>query len=268
MRSEILHITSTALKALLDLHKVESKGTAILQAIEAPYLFLHRDGRYIAGADLLSLEWLNRYLLPQGLRLTEHPLRRADALAFLSNHTPAVLLLHQDKAMVIRRMESTRIDLMSKTIACPTLLKKLPDAFAAVTLESCPPEAVDPVPLLCESLRTLAAWRRELPDILTRTVTRQDMQPLHQQYFRALMLNLPQIAHMYADTDLVLSLLELAHIYRHLFIVGEKEVLLREHLPLGMIRRCTIALQELIIDRLYELGMPDDFLEPLYRETR
>lgn len=82
------------------------------------------------------------------------------------------------------------------------------------------------------------------------------------------MVDLPQIAHLYPDPDLAQLLMELANIYRHLFIIGEREVQLRDRLPLGMMNRATLWLQELIIDRLYELGAPDNMLEPLYAYLR
>lgn len=268
MRSDTLQTANTALKALLDLHGVPSRGTDILRAMEAPCLFLFREGRYIAGTAFLSPAWLNRYLLPQGFRLREHSLSRSDVRHFLADHTPAVLLLPQEQALTIRQADQRRILLLNSTMTWPTLLKKLPDALTALTLDPCTPEPQEVLPLLCESVRTLAAWRRELPAMLARTVTRQEMQPLHQQYFRALMTDLPPLAHLCPDNDLALLQLEMAHIYRHLFIIGENQVLLRDRLPLGMISHCTVYLQELILDRLHQLGAPDEIMDPLYREMR
>ncbi len=274
MRSASTHNTTSALKALLDLHGVESKGAVILQAMEAPYLFLLRGGRYLAGTSFLSPDWLNNYLLPRGYRLTEHLLKRQELRAFLTNHTPAVLHLPKDSALVIGQYDEKRVCLIQPGTAddhwltFPTFLRKLPDTFTALTLDPCPPARVDVIPLLCESMQTLAAYRRELAEYLSRTVTRQDMQALHQQFFRALMVDLPGVAHLYTDVDVTIHLHELAHIYRHLFIIGESEVLLKDRLPAGMIKRCTLWLQEMIIDRLYELGASDDLMESLYRETR
>lgn len=273
MRSAATHTTTSALKALLDLHGLESKGSSILQAMEAPYLFLHRSGRYIAGASFLTPDWLNNYLLPLGYRLTTHQVNRLEVRTFLASHAPAALELAPQSAFVVSCIENNRVCLVLPGTAdihqqaFPTLLRKLPESVTAFTLESCPPVSIDAIPLLCESVRTLSAYRRELTDHLARTVTRQDMQTLHQTFFRALMVDMPAIAHLYTDMDVSLHLHELAHIYRHLFIIGENEVCLRERLPAGMINRCILWLQELIIDRLHALGASDDVLEPLYHET-
>ncbi len=272
MPSDTSITTCKALLLLLELHGLPANGTDILQAMEAPWLFLKRGGTYTGGASMLSPAWLNNYLLPRGFCLAEHPLHRREVRAFLASHSPAVLLLPGGRALLIRRTEGQHVTLLQSAgsiqLTVPTLLKKLPETCTALTIEACPPQPVDVIPLLCESVRTLAAWRHELPAMLSKCVTRQEMQPLHQQFFRALLVDMPALAHLYPDVDLAMMFMELSHIYRHLFIIGEHKVLLRERLPLGMLSRCTVYLQELIIDRLAELDAPEKILAPLYQETR
>jgi len=273
MRSAATRTTTSALKALLHLHGLESESSSILQAIEAPYLFLQRGGRYIAGASFLASDWLDNYLLPLGYRLATHQLQRLEVRAFLTNHSPVALELAPQNTFVISHLENNRVALIHPDTAdtywltFPTFLRKLPDSVTVFTLESCPPVSIDAIPLLCESVKTLSCYRQELTDHLSRTVTRQDMQPLHQTFFRALMVDLPAIAHLYTDMDVIIHLQKLSNIYRHLFIIGENEVCLSDHLSFSLINRCLLWLQEVIIDRLHALGASDDILEPLYHET-
>jgi len=272
MRTDTLSVRF-ALRTLLTLQGMDTTGFDILQSMEAPYLFLRRNGRYLAGSAFFCPEGLVLYLRPKGLQLTEHQLTHKSLRPLLKRQSP-LLLLPKDQALLIIRYEENRVTLYEasaapekQTITFPTLLRKLPESFCALALDACPPEDVPLIPLLCESVRTLADYRRELTAARALTVTREDMRILH-PLFRPLMVDLPQIAHLYPDPDLAQLLIELANIYRHLFIIGEREVQLRDRLPLGMMNRATLWLQELIIDRLYELGAPDNMLEPLYAYLR
>lgn len=273
MRTDTLSF-HLALQTLLPLYGIEASERDILQAIEAPYLFLRRADRFLAGASLFTPDGLFLYLLPRGLQLTTQQLPKKAVRAFLQAHAPALLTLPERRALIVSRCEGNRVILAApgdqsseRVITFPTLLRKLPEECTVLTLEPCPPEQPDIISLMCESIRTLAAYRRELAEKLSLTVTRQDMQALH-PLFRPLMVDFPLVAHLYSDTDLALLLLDLTHTYRHLFIIGEQEIHLADYLPQKSIDRATLWLQELILDRLYELGAPDSTLEPLHAYLR
>ena len=145
------------------------------------------------------------------------------------------------------------------------LRRHLPEHFTAYTLDACAPAPVDLLPLLMESARTLSAYAEELLPLLSRTVTRENMRELHARCFRALMVELPPLAQHYHDDMLYENLLRLNHAYRHLFTIDEDAVLLQERLSKKRILQCLTWLRESILDRLYELGAPDELLEQLYQ---
>ena len=82
-----------AFTVLLKLHEHPTTAAQILTAMEAPYLFLQRDGHYIAGNGFLSPKWLHMYLRPLGLQLMEHTFSRVEVSTFLKNNAPATRII-------------------------------------------------------------------------------------------------------------------------------------------------------------------------------
>lgn len=267
------HSFRSAFMALLDHHGHTATTADILSAMEAPYLFLQRDGRYVAGVGFFTPEQMHLYLHPQGKQLTPHDLERRALSSFLKEHAPALLRLPENKYLLITTHHEQRVCLTLPTSAgsgehwmtLATLRRHLPEHFTAYTLDACAPAPVDPLPLLMESARTLSAYAEELLPLLSRTVTRENMRELHARCFRALMVELPPLAQHYHDDMLYENLLRLNHAYRHLFTIDEDAVLLQERLSKKRILQCLTWLRESILDRLYELGAPDELLEQLYQ---
>ena len=266
----------SALTALLQLHDHPARPADILAAMEAPYLFLKRDGCYIAGVGFFAPKWMHLYLQPLGLQLTEHPLSRADLGSFLKQHTPA-LLYADNRCLVVKARSGQRICLaqpkdggivVEKNTTLPTLLKYTPEQLTAYTLDSCTPAPIDFPALLAESTHTLQTYPADLFPLLNLTVTREDMRDLHTRYFRALLTDLPALATHYHDELLQDTFHVLNHAYRHLFIIGEETAELIECLSKRQILRCLSWLREDIIDRLYTLGAPDELLEQCYNSDQ
>ena len=264
-----------AFMALLRLHGQSDSPADILLAMEAPYLFLQREGRAVSGTGFFSPQWLHLYLRPRGLMLTPHTLPRADVPAFLKNSCPAILQLPENKHLVIAARQDRRISLVQpksadtpeRWITLATLRRHLPEAVTAYTLDACTPEDANFIPLLVESAQTLACYGEVLLSLLSRTVTREDMAALHSRYFRALMVELPPFA-PYFDDEIAEVLLLLHHAYRHLFTIGEEAVTLGERLPKRRILMCLTWLRECVIDRLYDLGAPEELLSQLYQSPK
>lgn len=267
------HNFRSAFMALLSLHNRTATASDILTAMEAPYLFLRRDDRYMAGVGFFSPEQLHLYLRPHGLQLTRHDLERRTLSTFLKENAPIILQLPENKYLLVTAQDEQRVclTLPSSAGACEhwmsisTLRRHLPEQLTAYTLDACTPAPVDFIPLLVESVRTLSAYEKELLPLLAHTVTREDMRKLHSRYFRALMVELPPFAQHYRDDMLYENLLRLNHAYRHLFTIGEDTVLLQERLPQKRILQTLTWLRESILDRLYELGAPNELLEQLYQ---
>ena len=90
-----------AFTVLLKLHEHPTTAAQILTAMEAPYLFLQRDGRYIAGNGFLSPKWLHMYLRPLGLQLMEHTFSRVEVSTFLKNNAHANLQLSNHRYVCV-----------------------------------------------------------------------------------------------------------------------------------------------------------------------
>ena len=253
---------------LLKLHEHPTTAAQILTAMEAPYLFLQRDGHYIAGNGFLSPKWLHMYLRPLGLRLTKHTFARAEVGIFLKNNAPAIVQLANHRYVCVHARSGQRVFLGEKYTTLPTLIKHSPDQVTAYTLEACPAEPMDSLALLVESARTLPKYAEDIASLLHRTVTRQDMQTLHTQYFRALMVDLPRLACHYQDEMLQEELRLLHHAYQHLFVIGEEQVDLWERLSRKRILTCLSWLRENIIDRMYALGASDSLLEQCIQSSK
>lgn len=260
-----------AFMALLRLHGQTDSPADILLAMEAHYLFLHREGRAVSGTGFFTPQWLHLYLRPRGLMLTPHTLPRADVPAFLKDNCPVILQLPQNNHLVIAARQDHRVRLIQppsstlpeQWLTLCTLRRHLPETVTAYTLDACSPEKADFIPLLLESAQTLSAFAEELLPLLSRTVTREDMAGLHPRYFRALMVELPPFA-PYFDEEIAEALLLLHHAYRHLFTIGEEAVSLQERLPKRRILQCLTWLRECVIDRLYDHGAPEELLSQLY----
>ncbi len=257
-----------AFTALLKLHEHPTTAAQILTAMEAPYLFLQRDGHYIAGNGFFSPQWLHLYLHPLGLQLTKHTFARAEVGIFLKNNAPAIVQLANQRYVCVHSRSGQRVLLGEKYTTLPTLIKHSPDQVTAYTLEACPAEPMDFLALLAESARTLPKYAEDIASLLHRTVSRQDMQTLHPQYFRALMVDLPRLACHYRDEMLQEELRLLHHAYQHLFVIGEEQVDLRERLSRKRILTCLTWLRENIIDRMYALGASDSLLEQCIQSSK
>ena len=250
----------TAFTGLLKQHNHTASSADILLAMEAPYLFLKRDGRYIAGTGFLTPEWLHLYLRPLGLQLTKHPLARSELGNFLKCNSPAILQLDEQRFLLVTSRSGQRICLVEKYTTLPTLLKHSPDQVCAYTLDACTPAATDYRSLLAESAQTLPTYAKDIRPLLDLTVTREDMHKLHPQYFRALMVGIPNLVQFYPDEMLQEHLRLLHHTYQHLFTIGVEKADLRERISKRPLFTALIWLRENILDRLYTLGASDELL--------
>ena len=255
-----------ALTTLLQHRGTPIDEATLIRRMEIPWLFLNRDGRYLAGLSLLTPPWLNLALQPIELAIAAHPLTKEALLPFLQNHAPLLLELNPGQWLCITSCEGRQIHCVTANEPCVLpfnrLLQHLHAEITAYTLESAPAGTEDFIPLLSESLRTLSAYRDELHMLLPHSVTRAEMYELHQKTFRALMADLPPLASLFDDDDLQQELRNLHHQYRHLFIIGEDTALLEDRLTRYSIDQCVRWLQEHIRDRLYFHNAPDELIYP------
>lgn len=257
---------SSAVSALLAQRGIVMDEATLLCRMEAPYLFLKRDDRYCAGRTLLTPDWLNLALHPMGLTLHTQSLPKEALLPYLQAHAPLILADAHSCWLFIASVQGRRIHVAGphteRIVASALLFRQLPETVTAITLKECPPMASDVIPLLLESLHTLDDYRHAVMALFPRIVTREDMAALHPQYFRALMTDLIPLLPLYQDEALSQEVKELHRKYRTLLLPGEHNVLLHRHLSRQSINRCITWLQELIRDRLYQLGVPDEMVFP------
>ena len=121
-----------AFTVLLKLHEHPTTAAQILTAMEAPYLFLQRDGHYIAGNGFFSPKWLHMYLRPLGLQLTKHTFVRAEVGIFLKNNAPAIVQLANRRYVCVHSRSGQRIFLGEKYTTLPTLIKHSPDQLPPI----------------------------------------------------------------------------------------------------------------------------------------
>ena len=246
----------------------------VLSAMEAPFLLLKQDDRYIAGTGLITPKWIHLYLQPRGLQLTAHALSRKDLGAFVQSHTPTILQLEDQQCLLLAACSDHRVcfiqppseKVSAQWLTLATLRKHLPETFTAYTLDACAPAPVDFLPLLQESWHTLADYKQEILPLFPRTFTRTEMAEMHTKYFRSLLVDFLPAAHCH-DHETRDLLLHLNHEYRHLFLIGENTVCLRERLSKRRFVYFLAWLRENIIDRLYELGASDEMLEQFYADA-
>lgn len=269
--------TLAGLANMLAYHGFDAEDRAIALEMEAPYLFVRRNGHYQAGVKLYQLEFLNLYLHKHGFHLRQDMLAREDVCAVLRTHAPAMLTIAVTKSAThpalfrgytngryefdnIKSAESTEPDMLSLSSAM--LKRRLAAEVTVFTLETCARESTDMKPLLLESLRTLTAYRTDVLSAREQTMTREEFSALHEPLFRALMQDYRAMALLTGDMTLSNELELLEHDYKHVFLYNSPErVALNTCLPRTSIRSCILWIHEDIIDRLSELGMDDDELE-------
>ena len=253
-------------------HDTEDEQIAL--GMDAPWLLLREGGNYIAGQGLFTPRWRNMYLLPHGFRAVETILPKEDVPGFLRMHQTAMLPLHIDHGIhhpvVLTAYDNGRYSFANVkkasapepdqlSLSRPMLLRRLADEVSVLTLEVCPPEPVDFVPLLIQTLQNLADYERDLMKACARTVTRGELQALRMPLLRALMVDMLPMAQLLHDETLHEELRYLNHDYRHIFTRNSPEsVELWERLPRSSIRQCLAWMREDVVDRLHEHGLTDE----------
>lgn len=258
---------------------IETDDRGIALCMEAPYLLLHDDGKYIAGSGLYQPKWLDLFLQPKGLRMAKITLPKDEICPYLRAHAPAMLRIRIDKTHThpvvyegyadgrylltnIKKETYPEPDTFSLTSAM--LKRRLEDEVTLYALERCAPQPVDSVSLLFRSLHTLEEYQSALLTARNQTVSQEELKPLHASIFRALMTDMLPMALLRGDPTLAEELRLLQHDYTHLFYLeNQKTVTLCERLPKFSIQRCLLWMREGIVDRLYELGADEHMLDDM-----
>lgn len=272
------------LAAMLECCGHDTEDELIALSMDAPWLFLKEGNAYIAGQGLYSPKWMNLYLLPLGFRLTETHLPKEDVPGFLRVHHPALLPLSIDRGVHhpvvctsydggrycfvnVKTEHSPEPDQLS--LSRQMLLRRLDDQVAVLTLDKCPPENVDFVPLLVRSLHTLVDYERDIMNACAQTVTRETLTALRTPLLRALMIDMLPMAQLLHEETLYEELRLLNHDYRHVFIPSSPETVeLWERLSRSSIRRCLVWMRENIVDRLYDHGLTDEQVDAILTQLQ
>lgn len=267
--------------AMLERLGFDTDDRSITLGMRAPWLFLYDQGRFMAGASLCQPRWVNLYLTPLGFRMTEKLLNKTEIPAYLRScetamlsltvmknvHPPVVYTGYADgryRFVNLKPENSNEPDSLSLTGGM--LGRRLADQSAVLTVEKCPPAEAEIVPLLVESLKTLARYQSEMLETLDAVVTRKEFLTLSKTHLKALLQDMLPMAELIDDAVLTEELCLLNHDYRHVFSHhGPDTVRLGDRLPRSAICRCISWMRENIIDQLYEQGLTDPEVEHLLK---
>lgn len=284
------HINFTAsgvlagLANMLELLGVDAEDHTIALGMDAPFLFIQEGGHYLAGSGLYHPRWLDLYLMPRGFHMEEIRLPKEEVAAFLrsrrtamlsiavasDNRHPVVYAGYADgryEFINVKRADSAEPDAFSFSTAM--LKRRLSDQVIVYTLESRPPQQVDFLPLLHDSLKNLDAYLSEVLQALQRTVTREELRRLHAPLLRALMQDMQPMATLIGDFTLAEELRLLNHDYRHIFTQNSPATVeLWERLPRSSICRCVAWLKEDINDQIHMHTEPNEKTEARSRHQK
>lgn len=277
------YITFTAsgilagLANMLELLGFNTEDHTIALDMNAPFLLLREGGRYYAGSGLYRPQWLDLYLKPRGFQMTEITLPKESATAFLRSQQTAMLpiaITSENTHPVVYagytngRYEFVNIKLPDSdepdvfSLSTAMLKRRLDDQVMIYTLESCPPQPVDLLPLLRDSIKNLDAYLNDLLQALHQTVTREELRHMHTPLFRALMQDMQPMAALIGDHTLAEELRLLNHDYRHIFTRNSPPTVeLSEMLPRSSICRCIAWLKEDINDQIHVYNEQNKQLE-------
>lgn len=262
----------------------DTEDYIIALSMDAPWLFIKEGDAYLAGQQLYTPRWLDLYLKPRGFHIAEILLPKTQVAAFLRQHQPAMLPLTVEKERLhpviftgyedgrylfdnIRSENTPEPEHLSLSVQM--LARRLEEQVTIFTLEKCPPEPVDFLPLLLTSLQNLADYEAALMTVCARTVTRWEFNDLRTPLLRALMVDAGPMARLLNQPALAAELHLLHHDYGHVFTrLSPPSLLLSERLPRSSIRKCIGWMRENIIDRMYDHGATDELVESLPQCTR
>lgn len=213
----------------------------------------------------------------------EHRLPREEVGTFLRNQRCALLTM--EAASGVRRMvvfsgyadrKYQFINLKPRfsfepdtlSIAAASLKSRLDEAVTVWTLEECAPEAVDFIPLLTSSIENIHVLRKELA-ACPACVSPAEFSALDQQLFQPFMQDLLPLIKLTDDDMLIEEYQLMNYDYRHMLIRdADREITLRNKLPLTSAMLCLQYLQEDLLDRLYAHGAEDELIEAYIRIPR
>jgi len=262
---------------MLECLGINTEDHEIARAMELPYLFVHEDGQYYAGARLFQPKWLNLYLHPIGYHMMEQDIPSGEICAFLRSAPTAMLSLRVSKENVhpvvftgytngrylftnIKAGNSQEPDTLSLSAAM--LRNRLPSTVTVSTLSACTPQPTDLQPLLLKSLANLSKYRHDVLSARLQTVSREELAIVKDRLFRALMQDLLPLIPLTEDFELAEELRLLNHDYRHIVTLNSPEyIVLNETLPKTPIITCINWLRENVIDRLYALEPDHEALD-------
>lgn len=272
------------LATMLECMGYHTDDKTIALGMEAPYLFVRDQDSYKAGACIYQPHWLNLYLHPHGLHMSEESLAQGDVCAYLRAHQPAMLPIMISRTSFhpvvftgyvngryefvnVKPFASPEPDSFSLTAAM--LKRRLSPTVIVYSLTSCEAQPVDFVPLLLASLDNLVTYQEKVLETRKRIVTRQEFAELRTQLLRALMQDMQPLMALIGDYGLAEELRRLNHDYRHIFVCNDGETCaLYDRLPKSSIKHCITWIRENIFDRLYELGVSDEIIESKMRPPK
>lgn len=257
------------LATMLELVGHDTTDQRIALEMEAPYLLVRTEAGYQSGISLYTPDWLNLYLHPHGYHLSCKHLPQKEILAFLRTHNPVMLRIKVKPDMIhpavfsgygnkkysfvnVKTLTADEPDAFS--FSAPSLLRRLEEEVDVYFITPLPPEQVNFLPLLQNSLDNLTSYQNDLLTIRKKEVSFEEFKALRAPMFRALMQDFYPLICLTGDQELAEDLRNLNHYYRHVFTQNsDTKVYLDERLPKKLILQCIAWLKENIRDRIYEL---------------
>ncbi len=261
------------LAMLLESHGIDTEDLIIARTMEAPYMILRENGRYLAGASLYRPDLLAIYLRPLGFELRMTHLPRKEAMQLLRTLPQAICTVSLDRSSCrlavyegfadgryhfhhLKPRDSNEPE--QDALTGPALNRRLPDEVTIYTLESCPPQPVSVIPYLKASLQNIDDYRLTLREHQRDTVTREQFYADYWPLLKPLAHDLLPLVSLIGDKTFANELTELNHEGRHVFYHGSPDVaVINDQIHWYSIKCCLDWLQENLLDRLYSLGESD-----------
>lgn len=161
---------------LLALHGVDTDDRTIALSMKLPFLFAQEGEDYLAGPMLQTGAWFDLYLNPRGFHLAERTVPAGQAAELLAGQKAAMLGIRTEQgkhavvyigteAGKLRFLNNKRADdpaLEEFLLTAEELAARLDETVVIAALEPVPPQAVDLVERMRQSIPVLCANVEEI----------------------------------------------------------------------------------------------------------